>query len=174
MKQYKGAYGQDLSDCKSWFEIMQKMPSYTQKERKTANWITPSILLSRKIFQENQTFIDRWVSALDKNNNSWQILEWRGHLNCYDLFKHLIQFRASGIRVLKPEVAPSLIAMTPTQIPIIPKEARYLSKHEAAKLQFLHELKHIPDNTTKAFKAFGNAVNAKVVGILAANIKLSL
>lgn len=174
MTQYKGAYGQSLSNCKSWSEIMKKMPAYTKKERKTANWISPYIQMSREVFQKNKNFIQNWISALDKKNNSWQVLEWRGYLNRHDLFAHLIQFRASGIRVLKSEIAPTLIAMTPTQIPIIPKEARYLSKHEAAKLQFLHELKHIPDNTTKAFKALGNAVNAKVVGILATNIKQAL
>lgn len=92
----------------------------------------------------------------------------------YNLFEHLIQFRASGIRVLKPEVAPSLIAMTPTQIPILPKEARYLSKYEAAKLQFLHELRHIPDNANKAFKAFGNAVNAKIVELIANKLSIAV
>lgn len=167
IRQYKGAYGQPLNDCKTWADIMKKMPSYTQKAKQIADWITPSINLSRQIYSQNKAFIDQWTSSLDKKNNSWQILEWRGHRMQYNLFQHLIQFRASGIRVLKPEIAPSLIAMTPTQIPIIPNEARYLSKHEAAKLQFLHELKHIPENTTKAFKAFGNAVNAQVVTLIA-------
>lgn len=171
MKQYKGAYGQSLSNCNSWDEIMNKMPSYTQKHKKVASWITPSIQHSRNIYTKNHRFIKKWLPHLDKEYNSWQILEWRGHLANYDLYSHLIQFRASGIRVLKPEIAPSLIAMTPTQIPIIPKEARYLSKYEAAKLQFLHTLPHIPKNRTKAFKAFGNAVNAKIVEIIASNLK---
>lgn len=170
MKQFKGAYGQALNDCKNWEEIMQRMPSYTQKAKKAANWIKPSIQVSREIYSNNQNFINQWIPSIDKKNNSWQILEWRGKLNHFDLFDHLIQFRASGIRVLKPEIAPSLIAMTPTQIPIVPSEARYLSKHEAAKLQFLHELKHIPENTTKAFKAFGNAVNARIVNLIATEL----
>lgn len=174
MRQYKGAYGQSLSDCKTWAEIMNRMPSYTQKARKTANWISPSIKISREIFSQNESFINEWVESLDKQNNSWQILEWRGMLGHYNLFEHLIQFRASGIRVLKPEIAPSLIAMTPTQIPIIPQEARYLSKYEAAKLQFLHELKFIPENTTKAFKAFGNAVNAKIVELIANKLSVAV
>ncbi|MPQ77162.1 DNA cytosine methyltransferase [Hydrogenovibrio sp. JE_KL2] len=171
MKQYKGAYGQSLENCNTWNDVMNKMPSYTKKERRVANWITPSIQVSRNIYSQNKHFIDTWVCSLDKQNNSWQILEWRGHLNRYDLFSHLIQFRASGIRVLKPEIAPSLIAMTPTQIPVVPSEARYLSKHEAAKLQFLHELKHIPENTSKAFKALGNAVNAKIVSLISSELR---
>lgn len=172
MKQYKGAYGQSLAKCKTWDEVMTLMPAYTQKNKTTADWIKPSIQLSRDIYAKHSQFIQEWLPSLDKNNNSWQILEWRGHLNRYDLRQHLIQFRASGIRVLRPEVAPSLIAMTPTQIPIVLKEQRYLSKHEAAKLQFLHELLYIPENTTKAFKAFGNAVNAKIVGMIASNLEV--
>lgn len=174
MKKYKGAYGQSLRDCRTWEDIMSKMPSYTQKGRKVADWIAPSFNISRDIFSENKSFINKWIETLDKENNSWQILEWRGKLAHYDLFEHILQFRASGIRVLKPEIAPSLIAMTPTQIPIIPKEERYLSKHEAAKLQFLHELEYIPNNTTKAFKAFGNAVNAKIVELIANKLTLAV
>lgn len=174
MKQYKGAYGQSLNNCRTWTEIMKRMPSYTQKARKTASWISPSIEISREIFSQNESFINEWIDSLDKQNNSWQILEWRGILGNYNLFEHLIQFRASGIRVLKPEIAPSLIAMTPTQIPIIPQEGRYLSKYEAAKLQFLHELKYIPENTTKAFKAFGNAVNARIVELIANKLTVAV
>lgn len=174
MKQYKGAYGQSLSNCKTWDEIMKKMPSYTQKAKKIASWIVPSIEISRNVFLQNKIFIDKWVTSIDKQNNSWQILEWRGHLGKYNLFEHLIQFRASGIRILKPETAPSLIAMTPTQIPILPQEARYLSKYEAAKLQFLHELKHVPENSNKAFKAFGNAVNARIVELIANKLRIAV
>lgn len=174
MKKYRGAYGQSLSKCQDWVEVMEKLPAYTRKDKKVASWIEPSFQLSRDIYKDNRKFIDSWKKKLDKSNNSWQILEWRGHLDKYDLFSHLIQFRASGIRVLKPEIAPSLIAMTPTQIPIVLKESRYLSKHEAAKLQFLHELKYIPENSNRAFKALGNAVNAKIVGLIALNIKNAL
>jgi len=171
MRKYSGAYGQSLASCRSWSDIMSKMPSYTQKNREVANWIKGSAKLSRQIYEKNKMFLDTWIPSLNTKNNSWQILEWRGELNHYDIFKHLVQFRASGIRVIKPHVAPSLIAMTPTQIPIIPSEGRYLSKHEAAKLQFLDELKYIPENTTKAFKALGNAVNARVVEVIASNLQ---
>ena len=61
--------------------------------------------------------------------------------------------------------------MTATQRPIIGSEMRYISKFEAAKLQNLHSLNHIPDNETSAFKCFGNAVNAKIVELLAQKIK---
>ena len=62
--------------------------------------------------------------------------------------------------------------MTTTQIPIIPSQNRYISAHEAAKLQNLHELPNLPDGLIKSFKALGNAVNAKVVEMIASNLKV--
>jgi DNA (cytosine-5)-methyltransferase 1 len=109
-----------------------------------------------------------------ENVSAKGILEWRGRRSVLDIYKHLVQFRASGIRVLKNEIAPSLISMTPTQIPVVPLENRYMSEYEAAKLQNLHDLQSFPKGTTKAFKAFGNAVNAKVVSVISKRIHLIL
>ncbi len=170
MKKYKGAYGQSLRKCKSWKEIMQKMPSYTNKEFKIPDWLLKSALNSRLLFSKNADICTRWSEELDKKNNSWQILEWRGKFNDLNIYNHLVQFRASGIRILKSNIAPSLISMTPTQIPIIPTEARYLSPYEAAKLQNLHKLKLLPKGTVKSFRALGNAVNAKIVEVITKNL----
>ena len=172
IKKYKGAYGTLLSNCKSWTEVLRLMPSYVQKDRKTPQWIVKSIQFTRKIYVDNQSICDEWSTLLDKKNNSWQILEWRGNRTVHIIYKHLVQFRASGIRIMKPDIAPSLIAMTPTQIPIIPSESRYVSKYEAAKLQHLHKLKRLPEGNNAAFKALGNAVNAKIVELIGKNLIL--
>lgn len=174
IKQYKGAYGESLSRCKTWSDVLKRLPAYTRKNKSIAAWLLPSIQLSRDFYSHNRSYIKQWHQHLNKENNSWQILEWRGIRNSSDLYSHLIQFRASGIRVLKPEIAPSLVAMTPTQIPVVFSEKRYLSKHEAAKLQYLQGLEFLPDNTTKAFRALGNAVNAKIVALIAQNLQSAL
>ena len=171
MYKYKGAYGKRLNKYTSWDSLFNKMPSYVRKRYKVPNWLKKSIIYTRKLYKENKIFLNSWKKGINKSYNSWQILEWRGENNNYILSKHILQFRASGIRVLKSNKIPSLIAMTSTQRPIIGSEMRYISKFEAAKLQNLHSLNHIPDNETSAFKCFGNAVNAKIVELLAQEIK---
>ncbi|WP_219968435.1 DNA cytosine methyltransferase [Vibrio sp. 11986-1-5] len=172
LKKYKGAYGTDLSECKTWKEVLELLPSYTRKNKSVSGWLVQSVEYSRKLYLENKNVCDKWTANNNKEFNSWQILEWRGEHDNLDVYKHLVQFRASGIRVLKPYIAPSLISMTPTQIPVIPKYNRYMSPLEAAKLQNLHELPNLPSTMVKSFKALGNAVNAKVVELISKNLNI--
>lgn len=174
IKKYKGVYGKELKDCQDWEEVMSLMPSYTKKNRKVASWIEKSVIYSRELYKSKTQVCDEWKSEFNFTNNSWQILEWRGLRDTLNIFKHLVQFRASGVRVLKSNVAPSLIAMTPTQIPVIPSQSRYVSTQEAAKLQYLHKLKFLPTDRKAAFKALGNAVNAKIVEIITKNLRPKL
>ena len=172
MYKYKGAYGKRINGCSSWDSLFQKMPSYVKKECRVPGWLKESIIYTRKLYEKNKIFLNNWKKNINKQYNSWQILEWRGVKNRCLLSEHILQFRASGIRVLKSNKIPSLIAMTSTQRPIIGSEMRYISKFEAAKLQGLHSLDHIPKNETSAFKCIGNAVNAKIVKQLAQEIKI--
>jgi len=146
------------------------MPKYVFKNRRVPDWLIQSIDLSRNLYEQNKEFLDKWKESIDRKNNSWQILEWRGYSNNLNIKDHNIQFRASGIRILKTEKAPSLIAMTPTQIPIIGSQMRYLTDKEGAKLQHLQGLKKLPDGTAQAFKALGNAVNARIIELISRNL----
>ena len=93
---------------------------------------------------------------------SLQKLEWNCQGVSRDLWKLVIQFRASGVRVKRDNTAPSLVAMTTTQVPIIAWENRYMTARECARLQSLDSLAHLPTGAA-AVRALGNAVNVAVV-----------
>ena len=168
---YSGVYGAKLSDCQNWSELLKNLPSYCKKNKRVPDWLSKSVRFSREIYKQNKSFLDKWLLDFDKRHNSWQVLEWRGYKDKRFFRDHVLQFRASGIRVMKPHIAPTLVAMTTTQVPIIGSEMRYLSKYEATKLQNLHRLTEIPNNDARAFKALGNSVNARIVELIASNIK---
>ena len=69
----------------------------------------------------------------------------------------------------RPTTAPSLVAMTTTQIPIIGWEKRYMTVRECARLQSMDKLKYFPDKIA-AMTALGNAVNVKVAQLVMKNL----
>ena len=172
LQKFKGAYGADLHSCKSFHEIIQALPHYVRKNAQLPQRIHGYVQKTRLLYDAYKDFADDWAFNLNKQNNSWQILEWHGLKGSFDLSKHMIQFRPSGIRISKANIAPSLVAMTPTQIPIIGKDMRYMSKYEAARLQHIDTLKKLPAGNTKAFKALGNAINAKIIELIFKQIQV--
>ena len=171
MHKYRGNYGKSLGNLSSWNDLLSQLPFYVKQEKKVPDWLRESIIYTRNLYKKNKIFLNKWIKEINKNYNSWQILEWRGEHNNFILSDHILQFRASGIRVSKSDKIPSLIAMNTTQRPIVGHQMRYISKMEAAKLQNLHSLSYIPNNDRLAFKSFGNAVNAKIVELLGKKIK---
>ena len=102
--------------------------------------------------------------------SSFQKFEWNAQGGVRRIDEYVLQVRASGIRVKRPSTAPSLIAMTHTQVPILGSKLagtrRYMTPSECAKLQSLEGIR-LPLNHLQAYKALGNAVNAHVVEAIA-------
>jgi len=164
IRTYKGAWGISLKNCKSWAEVFDLLPDYVDSVKKRPPaWMIESIENSRKIYSKNPKSFNAFKKELSKAPRSWQKMQWQGDRKKLSIKNHVIQFRASGIRVIRPEFAPSLVAMTRTQTPIIGKTGMYMNARQAASLQGLDRLKALPDTSSSAFHAIGNAVNAKIV-----------
>lgn len=163
-RQYRGAFGSPLVDCANRTEAQHRLPHYARDNGGVVPvWMRPYVEYSREVYAKAPKFFDRWKQDLVGLPNSWQKLEWRGDRTKRNLWQQTIQFRASGIRIMRPDMAPSLVAMSPTQTPIIGPRKRYLHVREAAALQALDHLAVFPENNERAFRALGNAVNARIV-----------
>lgn len=146
------------------------LPSHARTEQfEFPKWKQGFIRQNREFYESNRKWIDPWVSKVLPFPSSLQKFEWNIKGGERDIWSYVIQFRASGVRIKRPSTAPSLIAMTDTQVPIIGWEKRYMTPRECARLQSLGDLA-LPKSRTRAFAALGNAVNANVVGGIASNL----
>jgi DNA (cytosine-5)-methyltransferase 1 len=143
--------------------ILEVLPSHARREQKEfPRWKKTFIKQNRDFYERNREWIDPWLPKIADLPSSFQKFEWNAHGEERDIWQYVIQIRASGVRLKRQTTAPSLIAMTNTQVPIIAWERRYMTPAECARLQSLDEIR-MPDSPSKAFKALGNAVNAEVV-----------
>ena len=149
----------------STWESLEALPNYARTEVDSfPQWKVRFIRSNRawlsSIYDELPS---GWVCGLRKFPPSLRKLEWNCQGEERDLWKHILQFRPSGLRVKRYTSSPSLVAMTSTQIPILGPEQRHFSRIEGRRLQGFQDDFHVPDSRSATFKALGNAVHVRVV-----------
>ena len=167
LRRYRGILGQKLNfHFRS--DIYEHLPSHAMRfDNPFPSWKVNFIRKNRRLYSANRLHLKPWISKLAKFPPSLQKFEWHG--DGKSVWNHIIQFRASGVRVKRPTTAPSLVAMTTSQVPIIGWERRYMTMRECSALQSLHRLRRLPTGRD-AVTALGNAVNASVAGLVISHL----
>lgn len=167
----KGKFGMAIQ-ASSTKDLENYLPRYALTGQDVfPKWKRSYIESNRNFFNNHENWIENWKKEILEWKLSHQKFEWNcGNDVDYTLEDKIIQFRPSGIRVKNRDRFPALVLST-TQVPIIFDKYkkggagfRYITKREAANLQSMpHDNFKIMENHVSAYRAFGNAVNVKVV-----------
>lgn len=162
LARFRGAFGAKLAGRTKGQQIAA-LPTYARGTTALPRWKVKFIQQNREFYECHKGRLQGWLPKVREFPTSFQKLEWNWQAGPRSLWDKVIQFRASGIRVKNPATAPSLVALTASQVPIVAWRRRYLSPRECARLQSLETLTNLPASKVNAYRALGNAVNAEVI-----------
>lgn len=175
LRRYRGSHGSRLSDAGDRSDIMSRLPSHARETQpQFPDWKVKFIRKSREFYATHRIWLDDWIPKMRRFPSSFQKLEWnvqeRDHREeVRDIYQYVLQVRPSGVRVKRPTTAPSLVAMTSSQVPIVGWERRYMTTTECQRLQSMEQIQ-LPGVEARAYAALGNAINVKVAQCVAESL----
>ncbi len=157
--------GNGLPDHPKKSDVMGLLPSYARTAQdRFPDWKVEFIRQNRTWFSHiRRYFPPGWVEGLAQFPASLRKLEWNCKGEDRDLWRHVLQFRPSGLRAKRYSSSPALVAMTTTQIPILGPKRRALTRVEGLRLQGFPDTHRLPKSRGQAFAALGNAVHVGLV-----------
>ena len=133
-------------------------------------WKQNFIIKNQNLYKKNKRALDAWLVKAKKHPLFYGAkakFEWQaGKDPKGDIWDTIMQFRPSGLRVKVPTYFPALVAITQTSI--IGSLGRRITPREAARLQSFPEDFKIHPEDRRAYKQFGNAVNARLAKLFGA------
>jgi DNA (cytosine-5)-methyltransferase 1 len=153
-------------------DVLKLLPSYARTpQERFPDWKIEFIRQNRTWFGEIRAHFPRgWVDGLAEFPASLRKLEWNCKGEERDLWRHVLQFRPSGLRAKRYSSSPALVAMTTTQIPILGPKRRALTRVEGLRLQGFPDSHRLPASRGDAFAALGNAVHVGLVERIARSV----
>ena len=158
-------------------EVVKQFPPYIVSAKKPLpEWKKRFITNNRKTWESISDDIGvEWLRKVRSFKETYQKFEWQVGDEKRDIWKHMIQFRPSGIRVKRSNYIPALVAIA--QIPIVGWQKRRMTPKECARAQDFDV-----DGTkgagfilasvdAVAYKQLGNAVNVKLTRIIMQEIE---
>lgn len=152
--------------------LLAELPSYAREETDAfRHWKVRYIRQNREWWKKVSDHLPAgWEDRLRLFPASLRKLEWNAKGEDRDLWKHVLQFRPSGLRVKRYTTSPALVAMTATQIPVLGPARRFLTRTEGRRLQGLPDSHLLPTSRDAAFTALGNAVHVGLIEYLAVHL----
>lgn len=153
-------------------EILALLPSYAREEKAAfRQWKIRFICNNRNWWLKASDFAPAgWLGSIRELPSSFRKLEWNVKGGNRNLWRHILQFRPSGLRVRRMTCSPALVAMTATQIPVIGPRRRFITRIEGLRLQGFPDRHELPHTRERAFQALGNAVHVGVVEHIARRV----